>query len=105
LDQISFGRYLENAVGARFVEAGWQTFYWSERDLEVDYVVVGPKNEKWAIEVKSGKNVGNQFKALMTFVKKFPEFKPKVISVNPVDNLPAEIELLDAGEILKLYRS
>ena len=47
------GRYFENLVGARFIESGWDVFYWRERDREIDYVVKGLQNEKWAIEVKS----------------------------------------------------
>ena len=48
------GRYFENAIGARFLEAGWDTYYWKHRQDEVDFVVVGPDNQRYAIEVKTG---------------------------------------------------
>ena len=43
------GHYLENAVGARFIEAGWDTFYWKDKNNEVDFIVLGPRGEKWAV--------------------------------------------------------
>ncbi|MCB0406790.1 MAG: DUF4143 domain-containing protein, partial [Bdellovibrionales bacterium] len=96
------GRYFENIVGARFIEAGWKTFYWKDRSLEVDYVVIGPKNEKWAIEVKSSKCSMQDLKGLEVFCKNNSEFEPKLISL--VDQKMEGIESLSLDKILSLCR-
>ncbi len=76
------GRYLENAIGARFIEAGWETYYWKERDAEVDFVVIGPENEHYAIEVKSGRIRPTDFRGLRRFCARHPEFEPRLIGIN-----------------------
>ena len=69
LDREKFGRYFENAIGSRFIEAGWETYYWKHKDLEVDFVVIGPENQKWAIEVKCGKTRQSELKGVFEFCK------------------------------------
>ncbi len=53
-----FGRYFENAIGARFIESGWDTFYWRHRHHEVDFVVIGPLKQRDAVVVKTSPTVG-----------------------------------------------
>lgn len=81
LSPEKLGRYLENAVGARLLEAGWELYYWSERHLEVDFVALGPGGEKWAIEVKSQEAHESELKSLFTFCKRHPDFEPVLISL------------------------
>lgn len=82
LSPARFGHYFENAVGARFVEAGWDTFYWSERDKEIDFVVLGPNGEKWAVEVKTTDVEERGLKALHGFCRLYPEFEPCLVSLS-----------------------
>lgn len=56
-NKSSWGRLLENAIGAQLyflaTNLGGELFYWKERDYEVDYILkIG--NKIWAVEVKSG---------------------------------------------------
>lgn len=93
-----FGRYFENAIGARFVEAGWQTYYWSERQNEVDVVVCGPNGEKWAIEVKCGTVNERDLTGLKKFCDRYPDFEPCLISlagqkINGIKSLDTEMIL------------
>jgi uncharacterized protein len=97
-----FGRYFENAVGARFIEAGWNTYYWSDRDQEVDFVVVGPKNEKWAVEVKSSDVNEKDLSSLRAFVKKNKKFEPILVSLKPVEF--DGIRNISAEDLLSLSR-
>ncbi len=76
----TFGRYFENAVIARFLESGWEVYYWNDRDLEVDLVAIGPKGEKLAIEIKSSKVSEKELKGLKKFIELFPEFSPCLLS-------------------------
>ncbi len=97
-----FGRYFENAVGARFIESGWETYYWKHRDLEVDFVVIGPENQHWAIEVKTAKTKVDDLKGLFEFTRNYPDFDPCLVSL-----ASQEIEgvmSLDPAEILSLRR-
>lgn len=96
------GRYFENAVGARFIEAGWDTYYWKHRDSEVDFVVIGPENQKWAVEVKTGKTSLAELQGLFQFCKEHTEFKPRLISL--VDQSFEGVISLDPSEILSLSR-
>lgn len=97
-----FGRYFENSIAARFIEAGYETYYWKERSIEVDLVIIGPENQKWAIEVKSTKTNLKSLSGLFYFCKKFPEFTPKLISLEnqKIDG----IETIPILEVLELYR-
>ncbi|MBI2500610.1 MAG: ATP-binding protein [Deltaproteobacteria bacterium] len=80
LSPEEYGRYLENAVGVRFIEAGWDAYYWKEREAEVDFVLLGPQGEKWAVEVKSAKASETELKSLVLFCERHPEFKPYLVS-------------------------
>jgi predicted AAA+ superfamily ATPase len=73
------GHYLENAVGARFIEAGWETYYWKDKTHEVDFIVLGPGGEKWAVEVKSGVPTPGELKGLAYFCRQHPDFKACVV--------------------------
>ncbi len=75
-----FGHYFENAIGARFLESGWDLFYWKDRDWEVDFIAQGPSGEKWAIEVKSTKVEQSELKGLSEFCKRYPTYEPCLIS-------------------------
>jgi len=98
-----FGRYFENAIGARFIEAGWETYYWKHRDHEVDFVVIGPDQQKWAIEVKSGPVSRDNLSGLIEFCKLYPEFEPQLLSLE--GQKLQGIKSLDPVEILSLCRS
>ena len=89
-------------MGARFIEAGWDTYYWKHRDYEVDFVVIGPENQKWAIEVKTGKTSPAELNGLIAFCKEYPEFEPRLLSL--VDQAIDGIAPLDPKEILSLSR-
>ncbi len=97
-----FGRYFENAVGARFIEAGWETYYWKHRDHEVDFVVIGPDNQHWAIEVKTKKVSIDQLKGVMEFHRRHPDFEPCLLSLEPQEI--EGVRTLDPVKILSLSR-
>lgn len=97
-----FGRYFENVIGARFIESGWQTYYWNERQDEVDFVVFGPAGQKWAIEVKSGAVDKRDLKGLKKFCDHYPLFEPCLISL--VGQQISGIKTLDVEMILSLKR-
>lgn len=99
-DRLGF--YLENAVGARLVESGWDTFYWKDRNEEVDFIALGPNNEKWAIEVKLSPPSLNELRGLQTFCKRHPSFLPVVVCPQKV-NLEG-ITYLSAEEALCIHR-
>jgi predicted AAA+ superfamily ATPase len=74
------GRYVENAVGARLIESGFDLFYWKDRNLEVDWVAVGPDGRRWAIEVKSGEIFAKDLDGLSEFCRRHPDFEPYLVS-------------------------
>jgi predicted AAA+ superfamily ATPase len=78
------------------------TFYWKDRDLEVDFVALGPNHEKWAIEVKSATASEKDFKGLRAFVKQYPDFEPVSVSLTG-QSFPG-IRPLKAEEILSFSR-
>ena len=102
IDPEKFGRYFENAVGTRFIEAGWDTYYWKHRDFEVDFVVAGPGNEKWAVEVKTAQTSLAELRGLREFCKLYPEFEPRLISL--VDQKIDGVLSLDPREVLSFSR-
>lgn len=81
LENPQLGHYFENSVGARFIEAGWDTFYWKDRDLEVDFIVHGPQGEKWALEIKSAEIQSRDLLGLNSFCNRFPEYEPCLVSL------------------------
>ena len=68
----------------------------------MDYVVIGPKNEKWAIEVKSAQCNSEDLKGLEAFCKNYPDFEPKIISL--VDQKVNGVNSLPVRDILSLCR-
>ncbi len=92
-----------NSVIARFIEAGWEAYYWKHRDLEVDVVVISPDNERLAIEIKSSQTSLSELKGLTTFCTRYPAFKPCLISLNnqTIDG----IETLEIEKILSLCKA
>jgi predicted AAA+ superfamily ATPase len=102
-DAARMGRYFENAVAARFLESGWDTYYWNQGDHEVDLVTLGPQGEKLAIEVKLGPVNRSELRSLFKFCKIHPEFKACLIS--GVDQSDIEgIVTLDRNSVLCLSR-
>lgn len=75
-----WGRLVENAVGAHLFNgldhATHRTYYWRERDDEVDYVIKSPRN-LWALEVKSGRSATSR--GLAAFIKRYPDARPLMI--------------------------
>lgn len=96
------GLYLENAVGARFIEAGWETYYWKDKSYEVDFIVLGPGGEKWAVEVKSSVPTAAELKGLFYFCRRHPDFEACVVCPQSVDI--DGIKWLSADKILSLSR-
>lgn len=96
------GRYFENAVGARFVEAGWETYYWSERHLEVDFVVLGPGGERFAVEVKSSHTSQKDLRGVIEFCKRHKDFEPRLVSL--IDQSVPGIENWNTDDVLSLQR-
>lgn len=92
------GHYFENAIGARFIEAGWDTYYWKHRQYEVDFVVIGPDNQRYAIEVKTGSTSQEEMKSLWAFCTMHPDFTPCLVSLqneslDGLQHLPVEAVL------------
>lgn len=95
LNADQFGHYFENAIGARLIEAGWETYYWNERTLEVDFIAIGPNGQKLAIEVKSSSTSEKNLHGLREFCKRHRDFEPCLISfvdqkIEGIRNWPAE---------------
>lgn len=73
-----WGRWVESAVGAHLLnqadEYDYKIYYWRERDDEVDFIIEHNR-ECVAIEVKSGKRIGNKglgvFKELFNPIRAF----------------------------------
>ncbi len=81
LSESRLGRYFKNAVGARLLEAGWDLFYWKDRDVEVDFVAHGRNDEHLAIEVKSSHVADKELSGLRKFCEAHPEFEPCLVSL------------------------
>jgi hypothetical protein len=75
-----WGRYVESAIGAYLVSQAqthdYQVFYWRDRDLEVDFVLVR-RGKIVALEVKSGRRTTNN--GLPAFSAQFHPHKALVI--------------------------
>ncbi len=72
------GLVFEALVGADLLRAELATYYWRDKDSEVDFVVEH-QNKVFAIEVKSGKKKSS--KSLTVFKNKFPS--AVTIFINP----------------------
>ncbi len=82
-DRPFYGRLVENAVGAAFLNAGDSVFYWSERkDKEVDFIVQRGK-DLLAVEVTVGD--GHPTPGLKTFLSRYPETRPVLIGGENAD--------------------
>ncbi len=101
------GRYFENAIGARLIESGWEVFYWKERQLEVDFVALGPKGEKWALEVKLSPPAESELAGLRKFCHLHPDFSPHLVCLygSVKEKTYPGVELLAAEDVLKFSRT
>lgn len=96
LDTMSWGRWVESAVGAHLLgmadELEYKVYYWRDGNDEVDFVVV-MDGECTAIEVKSGRRARN--KGLSVFAEKFKPNKYYVVGSQGVkleDFFMADVE-------------
>jgi hypothetical protein len=64
------GRLFESHVGAELVRQGFEVYYWTEGDFEVDYIIKY-KNKIFAIEVKSDRK--RRTSSVEILKKKYPE--------------------------------
>ena len=96
------GRYVENAVGARLIEAGWDVYYWKSRNLEVDFVAIGPDGQHWAIEVKNTRTSREELRGLFEFCKQFPDFEPCLVT--PMAQSIEHVTVIPVSEILTFHR-
>jgi predicted AAA+ superfamily ATPase len=80
-----WGRLVENAVGAHFLNElqgpQWSFTYWRDGDHEVDFVV-NHGSEVWAIEVKSGRS--GKHGGVAAFRKAYPKAKVWLIGADGV---------------------
>ena len=102
LNAERFGRYFENAIGARFIEAGWDTFYWRHRHHEVDFVVIGPLNQRYAVEAKTAPTDLKGLSGVFEFCKLHPDFEPGLVSLH--DQKIPGVETLAVADVLSLDR-
>ncbi len=77
-------------------------YYWMDRHLDVDFIALGPRGEKWAIEVKSSPPSLSELKGVMTFCRDHPDFKPVVVCPQKV-NLNG-IDFLALKDVLRMSR-
>jgi predicted AAA+ superfamily ATPase len=75
-DRPFYGRLVENAIGAAFLNAGEIIFYWSVSDREVDFIVQRGQ-DLLAVEVTVGE--GHPTPGLKTFLNRYPGAKPVLI--------------------------
>jgi predicted AAA+ superfamily ATPase len=75
---VEWGRWLENACLAHFVNSGQELYYWREEPWEVDGVSTGSWGQ-WLVEVKSGPFGHSDLRGLAQAAQKFPAFKPVVL--------------------------
>lgn len=98
-----FRRYFENLVGARFIESGWKTYYWKDRSFEVDFVAIGPRNQRWAVEVKARPASANELRGLLEFQRLHADFEPCLVSLVSQDF--DGIRSINAEEMLGMSRT
>jgi predicted AAA+ superfamily ATPase len=73
-----WGRWLENACLAHFLNSGQQLHYWREEPWEVDGVASGSWG-RWLVEVKAGSYNVADLRGLTQAAQRFPDFKPLVL--------------------------
>lgn len=71
------GRIFEAAAGIRLLQLPGDLYYWREKQEEVDYIYKY-QGLLYAVEVKSGRR--KLSRGLNTFIKKFPEARPVIIT-------------------------
>lgn len=80
-----WGRLVENAVGAHFINnlqsINYKIMYWRDGNFEVDFVVTAGQ-KLWAIEVKTG--IPGKLKGIAEFCKKYPDAKPLIIGTGGI---------------------
>ncbi|PWU17896.1 MAG: AAA family ATPase [Bdellovibrio sp.] len=91
--QEGYGRAFEAAVGACLINHGFETTYWRDHTLEVDFVVED-RGRLFAIEVKSGRRKST--KGMIDFLQRFP--KASAVYVTPQN---IELFLNDPSGFLK----
>ena len=98
-DRSWWGRLVENAVGAHFLNTlspvEFTMTYWREKNREVDFVI-SRGTKLWAIEVKSGRS--GKIPGLELFRIRYPEARSLVIGGNGIPlqeffSTPAEMWL------------
>jgi len=84
-DPVAWGRVIESAIGAhllnRQVAGMYKTYYWRDRNDEVDFVLQRGE-EIIAIEVKSG--ISNKAAGLKVFQKKFEPSKTLMVGISGI---------------------
>jgi len=84
-DGVRWGRLVENAVGASFLNGlpatTYQVCYWRDGMNEVDFVI-SRGGDLWGIEVKSGRPDRNQ--GMEFFRKKYPRSRALLVGTNGI---------------------
>ncbi len=81
LNTERFGRYLENAIGARLIEGDWGIFYWRHRHHGADFVLIGPLKQRYAIEVKTEPTGLKRLRGVFEVYQLHPDFEPSLVSL------------------------
>lgn len=74
-----FGAWVENACLAHALNEGQTVRYWREEPLELDAVIEGSWGH-WAVEVKTGRVVAQDARALATFTARHPRYRPLLVT-------------------------
>lgn len=74
-----WSRWVENACLAFVISQGQQVRYWRDETLEVDAVIDGTWGQ-WAVEVRTTPFTDLDLRGLATFVKRYPDYRPLVIT-------------------------
>jgi hypothetical protein len=88
-----FGAGVENACLAFELNQGQRMTYWREEPLEIDAVTEGNWGD-WAIEVKTGSFDLQALKGLFESCRRYPRFRPLVITRPGDESLPRRHRLL-----------
>jgi uncharacterized protein len=77
-----FGTWVENACLAHAHNSGQRVRYWREEPLEVDGVIEGDWGQ-WVVEVKIGAVNSVDLKGLLEFARRFPTYRPLLVTGAP----------------------
>ena len=91
-DAPRLGSWIENACLASAVNRGQRVTYWREEPLEVDGVLEGSWGA-WAIEIKSGRFDSRDLAGLLEFCKRYPTFRPLVVTRPGDEDLARRLDL------------